>query len=342
MIRFNFKPMPIEMHAHRVRVPTTRAARAAELTNTLRMQTTQSLRRRRWALRVPSESATVSCIAIIMALTFMGTGCSERPAFTQLMDARRSTAELQVRFTKSVDAANRAVMADTDEASVAFAHEAEEQTQAAQRELVRLDGIVRSRGYADETTPLKAFRDAFEKSRTLDREVLGLAVENTNLKAQRLSFGPAHEAANMLRAALDAIANSVPTSDAFRAKALATSTLSAIREIEVLQGPHIAASEDATMTDLERQMASLETEARGALRELASLHVEQPAATAANNALTRFMAINAQLVALSRRNSNVRSLQLSLGKKRTLAGVCEDSLHALSDQLAKRDTTATR
>ena len=54
------------------------------------------------------------------------------------------------------------------------------------------------------------------------------------------------------------------------------------------------------------------------------------------------MGVNAQIVALSRRNTNVRSLALSLGQKRTLTAACEDSLRALEDALAKRGFTATR
>jgi hypothetical protein len=45
---------------------------------------------------------------------------------------------------------------------------------------------------------------------------------------------------------------------------------------------------------------------------------------------------------LSRRNSNVRSLAMSLGEKRMLTAACEDSLRALRDALAKRGFTATR
>ncbi len=37
---------------------------------------------------------------------------------------------------------------------------------------------------------------------SLDRNILALAVENTNLKAQRLSFGPAREAADAFRDAV--------------------------------------------------------------------------------------------------------------------------------------------
>ena len=52
--------------------------------------------------------------------------------------------------------------------------------------------------------------------------------------------------------------------------------------------------------------------------------------------------LNAQLIALSRRNTNVRSLALSLGQKRMLTATCEDSLRALQDALGKRGFSATR
>jgi hypothetical protein len=91
-------------------------------------------------------------------------------------------------------------------------------------------------------------------------------------------------------------------------------------------------------------MATSEANARSALKELASLGRPelQRGIDAASAALTRFMAINTQLTTLSRRNSNVRSLALSLGQKRTLTAECETSLRALSDRLAKRSFKATR
>ena len=59
-------------------------------------------------------------------------------------------------------------------------------------------------------------------------------------------------------------------------------------------------------------------------------------------ALDRFLAVNAEIVVLSRRNSNVRSLALSLAQKRVLAAQCEDALRALEDALAKRGLGGTR
>jgi hypothetical protein len=54
------------------------------------------------------------------------------------------------------------------------------------------------------------------------------------------------------------------------------------------------------------------------------------------------MGVNAQIIALSRRNSHVRSLALSLNQKGKLAGACEDSLRALRHALENRGFTGTR
>jgi hypothetical protein len=295
------------------------------------------------ARSVRERAAIGACIAVVVVATSIGCVGQPSAVFTRHIEARRLAAELLVRFTKAADAANRAVMADTDEASAVFAREAEQETHAVQSDLDKLDGLVRGLAYADEAVLLQEFRAAFAKYQTLDREVLQLAVENTNLKAQRLSFGPAHEAANALRDSLDAVTRTVPEKESWHARALAATAVLAVREIEVLQAPHIAAAEDAVMTQLEKQMATSEANARSALQGLASLSKPAPPALdAASKVLMQFMSTNGAIVTLSRRNSNVRSLALSLGQKRTLTAACEHSLEALSDRLAKRDFTATR
>ena len=45
---------------------------------------------------------------------------------------------------------------------------------------------------------------------------------------------------------------------------------------------------------------------------------------------------------LSRRNSEVRSQALSLGRKRTVIAVCDDQLRALEEALAGHEIRATR
>jgi len=91
-------------------------------------------------------------------------------------------------------------------------------------------------------------------------------------------------------------------------------------------------------------MASSEQLARGALQTLAGLlpTASRPQLDAATAALNRFHDLNTQLISLSRRNSNVRSLALSLGQKRVLTARCEESLYALQDALGKRTFAGTR
>jgi hypothetical protein len=271
-------------------------------------------------------------------------GCDVNAALERVSEARRMAADLLVQFTKAADAANRAVMADTDDASVAFAREAEQAKQAVQKDSDALAPILQGLGYSEEARLLEEFGRRFAEYRALDRTILELAVENTNLKAQRLSFGPAQEAADAFRDAFGALLPLDATKDAWRIKALAATAVAAVREIQALQAPHIADADDAVMTAIEKRMEASEAAARSALAALGPL--VQPASRSrvatAVAALDGFMGVNAQIVAMSRRNTNVRSLALSLNQKGRLTTACEDSLRALREALAKRGFTGTR
>lgn len=61
--------------------------------------------------------------AVVVAIaTGFAAACASPPAvLTRLVEARRLASELHVQFTHAADAANRAVMADTDEGSAAAA-----------------------------------------------------------------------------------------------------------------------------------------------------------------------------------------------------------------------------
>ena len=282
-------------------------------------------------------------IALMMLSLGPTIGCDVNTALDRVSQARHLSADLLVQFTKAADAANRAVMADTDEASVAFAREAEQAKGKLQTDIDTLRPLLAGLNYADEGRLLQEFVNRFAEYRELDRRILDLAVENTNLKAQRLSFGPAQEAADSFRDSLRSVAPLVPA-DKWRVEALAATAVATVREIQVLQAPHIADADEAVMTRMEKSMATSEAAARNALKTLLSL-VEprsQARIAAATGALDRFMAVNQQIISLSRRNTNVRSLALSLNEKRKVIGECENSLHALRDALSKRGFTGTR
>jgi hypothetical protein len=284
------------------------------------------------------------CAAAIVAgaATACGNG-STLPVLTQQIESRRLTSDLRLQFSKAADASNRAVMADTDEASSAAAQEAERAIQAVDRDAAALQPLLQAQGYRDESQHLATFKARFAEYRTLDADVLPLAVENTNIKAQRLSFGPAQDAASALRQSLEN-APRATSKNACCVEALIAQATSAILQVQVIQARHIAESDEAAMSRMEAEMAASEAAAQKALDSLkvALAPGAAPQLAAAVAALERFTAINAELVTLSRRNSNVRSLAMSLGRKRTLTAECDDILRALEDALARHDFKATR
>jgi hypothetical protein len=281
-----------------------------------------------------------SCITVVV---LTATGCGGESSLERLTEARRLSADLLIEFTKTADAANRAVMATTDQESADFARESERAADDVRRAADKLAMVLVNLRYADEGRLLEEFNTRYTEYQALERTILELAVENTNLKAQRLSFSAVQKEADAFRESLEAMARSTPPAEAWHVKALVAESISAVREIQVLQAPHIAEADDDAMTRIEKQMAAAEGEARGTLDMLGRL---QPSSktpiAAATSALTRFMDLNAQLIVLSRRNSNVRSLALSLGKKRMLTAGCEESLRALQDGLAKRGFPGSR
>ena len=283
---------------------------------------------------MPRRNRLIALVALALA------GCAGdlKTSLEQQVEARRLAADLLVQFTKVVESGDRAVMADTDEASIAFARETEQTTQLVQRDVEALKPVLAGLGYSQEARLLEDFQQRFSEFRALDTTILGLTVENTNLKAQRLSFGPAQQAADAFRDALEPITRSVPTQAPWRVAALAATAVAAVREIQALQAPHIAEPEDPVMGALEERMMTAEATARAALQAIDGLlpSESRPRLSAATAALDRFMSANAEIIRLSRRNSNVRSLALSLGQKRTLTARCEETLRSLQDALEQR------
>jgi hypothetical protein len=273
-------------------------------------------------------------------------GCRESPhaLFTDLMEARRLAADLQVQFTKAADASNRAVMADTDQFSAAYAREAEHFKTSVKLDVGALEPRLRNLGQPVATTSLETFGRQFAEYDKVDREALALAVENTNLKAQRLAFGPAREAADAFRDELKAAAAAAAAKERCRVDELVAAAVAAVREIQVIWGPHIAEREDAVMTRLEREMAALEAKARDAVAALAGLvdAKAKPSLARARATLDRFAGLSKEIVRLSRRNTNVASLDVALRRKPALTGACDESLRKLREALAKDPFPATR
>ena len=298
---------------------------------------------RRQRFSVAARRLTI--LACFVALIGLALGCRQsETVLTRLDDARSLAADLRVQFNKAADASNRAVMADTDEASIAFAKESETATAVVQHDVTALTPLLNALGFAAEISAFAEFKTHFSEYNKLDRSILALAIENTNLKAQSLSFGPARQAADAFRDALAPLAASLPAKDRCQVAELVGQAVTAVREIQVLHAPHIAERDDAPMTKMEKEMADLDTAARNALKALDELAAPsaQPSLATAHSELDKFKALTTQILDLSRRNTNVLSLDLSLRQKPALARACDDRLSALQTALANEGSKATR
>jgi hypothetical protein len=281
---------------------------------------------------------------LLLTSAVVAAACGDvNTALQHQSEARHLVADLHVQFAKATDASNRAVMATSDEGAQAAAQDAEQAKAAVRTEASTLKELLAELNYSEEAGDLEAFEVRFGEYETLDRQILDLVAEQSNLKAQRLAFGPATEAADAMRLALDALTPS-HLSHQWQVKALAAETVASVREIQAIQSPHIADTEDAAMDVKERRMAEAERRARQALEGLTSLvdPATRPQLERARSAFAQFLAVNKDLVGLSRRNTNVRSLALSLNEKRALVGDCEARLLKLRQALSERGYPAGR
>lgn len=269
-------------------------------------------------------------------------GCHD--VMRQLGEARRLAADLRIQFNQAANASIRAVMANTTEASAGFAREAEQARRVMRNDADDLRPILHELYYSKESQLLEEFNRHFAEYEALDRNILELAAENTNLKAQKLSYGPSQEAASAFRAALESAAGTASPKSRCQVDSLVARATLAVREIQVLHAPHISESSDAAMDSMEKEMSARLTAAHGALDELSRL-IEASARgplAVATDALGRFESVHRQILTLSRRNSNVHSLELALGQGRIVSSACDASIRALQTALANEGVRAIR
>ena len=278
---------------------------------------------------------------MVLALACRG---NPTTVLARLEDSRRVVTDLRVHFSQAADASSRAVMADTEEASVAAVRESKSATDAAEKEAVVLEQLLEGLSYASETLILRDYNARFAEYRKLDSRIVTLAGENTNLKAQALPFGPASQAADAFAESLRAALSTFPAEDRGPVELLVSEALLSVREIQVLHAPHIAEHDEAAMTLMEKRIADLEAKALDALKSLGALAPPEarPAFKDALSALDRFKAVSAQVVELSRNNTNWLSLDLSLRQKPELVAACSERLLALQEVLAREGPNSTR
>jgi hypothetical protein len=282
---------------------------------------------------VPWMIAGIAIVALTVTTAWYF-GRDASPAKELALKASRVdlVGQIQVALASASEAEKSAVLASTDQESQAFADQARAATREVERERQELARLLATGGTQAERDLLGQFSEAFTRLERVDEEVLGLAVKNTNLKAYSLAFGPAAEAGAEFDAALTRVVAKEPGApDAARVQASAFAARLAILRIQALFAPHIAEESDAKMDLLEASMAREEAQLLRSLASLAEVPRLKGSAdlAAAASSFARFREVKARILVLSRENTNVRSLALSLNQKRKAMQVCLEALGAL-------------
>jgi hypothetical protein len=236
------------------------------------------------------------------------------------------------------EAANDAVMAPTDQNLQSFADQSRAQMAAVERGRQELEGLLQKGGAKTERDLLARFTEHLAEFQRINDDLLGMAVQSTNLKAFRLAFGPAAEVVKEMDVALSRIvarsAESTSPQDGRVIQRADDARIRALR-IQTLLPPHIAEESDQKMDELEAEMAREDQEIRKDFEGLVSLL--KPAGNSdietAMSRYARFNEIKAQIIKLSRENTNVRSVAIALNQKRKVTLMCQDALAALEQAI---------
>ena len=258
----------------------------------------------------------------------------QTPAEQRALRARRIdiVGRMRSALAASSDAEKSAVLSPTDQDSQSYADQARAATAEVERGRRELGDLLEAGGTREEKNLLDQFSRAFTELQRVDAELLPLAVRNSNLKAFGLAFGPAAEALEeMMTAVSRLVAKSATWPDARNVVLLAMGAETAALHIQALLAPHIAEESDKKMDELEAVIAKEDQQVRDDLDRLAAIPrlKADPDLDTASSSFARFSAIRAQILALSRENTNVRSVAISLSQKRKVMLLCRDALDAL-------------
>jgi chemoreceptor-like protein with four helix bundle sensory module len=268
--------------------------------------------------------------ALAVGVLAMFVGCGGEPALLRQMKKVGLVNNIQHELLESVDAEKSAVLATTDEESKKFAEESRQSSakindlRANLAELIEIDPV------RDEREKLAAFDDKWKELEAIDTRLLQLAVANTNLKAARLL---AHEGSTTLDRFIAAADTMMASTDDIAAiRALSTAS-TAFARIQSLLFAHIPEKSDAEMTALEGRIRTLGETVDAQLKASTGSLPASSAKADATQAWADYQRTEAEVIRLSRENSNVISFDVSTHEKRTATQACLDALAGLRDSI---------
>ena len=277
---------------------------------------------------------TGAMILLLIMLMVMHFQTKQSPSELLVLKSRRLDllAQMRLALTTASEAEKSAVMALNDQDSKIFADQARKATEEVELKHKELTELLSSGGNTSERDLLVRFSKSFADLQRIDSSLLDLAGKNTNIKAFSLAFGPASDAIKEMSTALSGLVEKNASSpDAKNITLLALEAQIAALNIQTMIAPHISEESNNKMDELEAVMTREDQNVHkdfDGLATLLNLRGDTLLKTAMSD-YTRFTEIKTHILSLSRENTNVRSLAISLGQKRKILYQCQDILSDL-------------
>ena len=266
--------------------------------------------------------------AALLVGSLLLAACDSEPAFTRQLRQEQLIDAIRASLLESAEAEKSAVLSTSDEESRAFALESEHDSRDIERMTAELRPLVEADGRPEEVERLAAFERTWAEVRSVDERLLALAVANTDLKASHLA---ASEGAAVVERFVDDLTRlASATSDPEALRALSQASIAALRE-QTLLLLHVPTPDQTEMDRLEKRMDELSRQVERDLAAAQANGVSAERLAPASRAWNEHHRIAAEVVRLSRENTNVLSFDVSVHEKRKVTKDCLQALASLEE-----------
>jgi hypothetical protein len=270
---------------------------------------------------------------------------TETDVFSNLVKQREIIAGMRTNLLESINAEKNALLADGESESKTFADQARAASEAVARARWDLEPLLDATVVSNEKERVGEFDTFWKEFQELQKKILDLDIEGTNIKAIALSSNQGQAAVKRFEENIVKLVQANATiGRCGEVSKLASDALVALMKIQYLHTPHIHELADEKMDQIEKTMRVQDAIVQDALAALGA--IIDPASRKLLDQTTQvyvdFAAVTDDVIKLSRTNTNVQSLELAMGRERLVAAKCNEILSTLQESLRTRGFKATR
>ncbi len=252
---------------------------------------------------------------------------------------------MRLALAATSEAQNSVVMSSGEQDSQSFATQARAASAVLERGRTELEKLLKERGDSHEMELMDRVGNTLREFHQIDKQLLELAVQNSNRKAYKLAFGPAMKLLQEMDEALShTVSDDAGSTSEKHLQVLqlaGDARIGALR-MQVVLLPHIAEENDQKMDEFEARLAAEDRKIRAALASLSALLPPGGRSNIeiATSRYTDFEKLKSQIIRLSRQNTDLRAAAIALNEKRQAMLACQDALVALEHAIQAEPITS--